>query len=349
MFKFQVVGSLVVFSKFFAAGDREAVLAAIPEGTRRVVFIDTPATRELVQIVWDLSMNKGCEVLVRDHHDEPKPTNPRAEAIADAAAKVRLILGENAVISDRRTNPACSSLIEVDEFAEEGTVIIADPDADGLTAAMKACGVVYPELDSDAAVLDGPRAEHTADRLSPLGLLLTRAMSALPAFDANRPQVSEDAKGKLFVDFVAVVQGDLDAKTRLEKAAEQYEAKVAESTRLAETVVDVLSGVAFVDCTSAAQFDLGVLAAAMDRRPGTVVTVQRKGIGPIAAKHGGVQYSMAVVKAHQAAINLQELLPSGFVSSPEAGVISNTSFLLHVSEAMWNETILPALAAKLSG
>ena len=57
---------------------------------------------------------------------------------------------------------------------------------------------------------------------------------------------------------------------------------------------------------------------------------------------------MAVIKAHQAEINLQELLPSGFVSSPESGIISNTTFLLHVSENVWKETVLPALCAKLT-
>ena len=56
----------------------------------------------------------------------------------------------------------------------------------------------------------------------------------------------------------------------------------------------------------------------------------------------------AVVKAEQAKINLQELLPTGFVSSPDTSIISNTTFLLHVSENVWNETVLPALKAKLA-
>ncbi len=86
----------------------------------------------------------------------------------------------------------------------------------------------------------------------------------------------------------------------------------------------------------------------MESRNGVKVTAQRKSQGPIAAKCGGVQYSLAVTKASQAEVNLQELLPAGFASSPEAGIISNTTFLLHVSESVWNETVLPALQSRFA-
>lgn len=71
-------------------------------------------------------------------------------------------------------------------------------------------------------------------------------------------------------------------------------------------------------------------------------------MGPIAAKHG-VQISLAVKPERQKEVNLQELLPAGFESSPDAGIISNTTFLLHVSEAKWKEVVLPALRAKFGG
>jgi hypothetical protein len=160
MFTLKIAGRTVLASKFFAAADREAVLAAIPEGTRRVVFIDTPATAELAPTIEAL-LGRGVECHVRDHHDEPTPANPRAKQIAEAAERIRTLCGGNAVISNRKANPACSGLIEVGQFAEEGTVIVADPDPDGLTASMKAAGVFYAELDSDADVLDGGRAGQT--------------------------------------------------------------------------------------------------------------------------------------------------------------------------------------------
>lgn len=347
MFQIKIVGVPVIMSKFFAVSDRDAVLAAIKATSAfRVVFIDTPATRELVATISTLE-DEGYVVFVRDHHDAPARSNPREVEIADAADRIRELIGSDAIISDRKTNPACSGLIDVGEFAGEDTVIVADPDPDGLTASMKAVGIVYDGMDADADVLDGGRAGQTADRLTTNAYLFTRSMATLPVFDANRPQISEDAKAKLFTDFVSMVQGDADAKTRLEKGVEVYEAGVQEAERLTTTVVDLLPGLAFVDLMTSPRFDLGTLAAKMEARPGTKVTVQKKGQGPIAAKCGGVQYSLAVVKAEQANINLQSLLPAGFTSSPEAGIISNTSFLLHVSKTVWTDVVLPALRAWL--
>lgn len=348
MLALHISGTPVLMAKFFGAADREAVLAAIPAGTRRVVFIDTPATAELAPTIEAL-LGRGVEVHVRDHHDEPTPGNPRAEQIKAAAQHIRELVGSNAVISDRKSNPGCSGLIEAGQFAGEGTVIVADPDPDGLTAAMKACGLTYPELDADADVLDGGRAGQTADKLSPNAFLLVRAMSALPPFDAARPDVSEKAKAELFSSFVAVIEGNIEAKAKLEKGVEAYETGVKEAERLALLVTDILPGVAHIDVTGSPRFDMGTLAAKMEGHPGCKVTVQRKAQGPIAGKHGGIQISLAVAKNHQKEVNLQELLPSGFTSSPEAGIISNTTFLLHVSEGVWNETVLPALTAKFGG
>ncbi len=45
MFSLKINDLLVLASKFFAAADREVVLAAIPEGTGRVVFVDTGVAR----------------------------------------------------------------------------------------------------------------------------------------------------------------------------------------------------------------------------------------------------------------------------------------------------------------
>lgn len=349
MFTLHISGTPVVLSKFFSAADRESVLAAVrAHSPRRVVFIDTPATVELVATVEALKAD-GVEIHVRDHHDAPERSNPREIAIADAAGKVRELAGGNAVISNRKANPACSSLIEVGQFVGEGTVIVADPDPDGLTASMKALGVVYDGIDTDAAVLDGAHSEQTAERLTPIALLLVKGMVTLPPFNPERPAVSEEAKGKLFAEFVAAATGDDTALKSLGRKVETYEAGVREAEAIAATATQPISGVVMVDAVGKPRHDLATLSAKMEAQPGCRVTVIRKDNGPIAGKHGGVQISLAVAKAHQAAVNLQDLLPSGFTSSPEAGIISNTTFLLHVSEKVWNETVLPALTTKFGG
>jgi len=347
MFKLDIAGVKVIFSKFFAVGDREAVLAAIPQGTRRVVFIDTPATPHLVATVESL-VSMEIEAVVRDHHNVSNPRNSREQEIHDAANHVRELIGGNATISNRQAHPACSGLIKVGEFADEGTVIVADPDPDGLTAAMKAVGVTYPELGSDAAVLDGPRAGQSAETLSPAAWTFVQAMATLPPFNSERPAISEEAKGKLFSEFAAAATGDTAALDSLNRKVEAYEAGVREAEAIATTATESVTGVVLVDTVGKHRLDLATLAAKMEALPGCKVTVVRKDNGPIAAKHGGMQFSLAVIKAHQAEVNLQELLAPGFVSSPEAGIISNTTFLLHVSEAVWQEMVLPALKAKFA-
>jgi hypothetical protein len=346
MFNIEINGTTVNFTKFFSTADQDNVLAAV-EGAARVVFIDTPSTPHLVATIETL-ISRGIVVVVRDHHDVPDPRNPREQEIADAANEVRSLVGSNATISDRVTQAACSGLIEVGEFNGEGTVIVADPDPDGLTAAMKALGVVYDGLDADAAVLDGARSEQTADRLTPIALLLVKGMATLPPFNAARPQVSEEAKGKLFAEFAAASGGDTAALESLGRKVEAYEAGVKEAEVLAATATQPTAGVVMVDSVGKPRHDLTTLTQRLEAIAGAKVTVVRKDNGPIAAKHGGVQISMAVVKAHQADINLQELLASGFVSSPEAGIISNTTFLLHVSQEVWDTQVLPALCDRFA-
>lgn len=347
MFSITIGNTPVNFTKFFGATDRDNVLAAIAESTKRVVFIDTPSTAHLVATIESL-ISRGIEVVVRDHHDVPSPRNPREQEIHDAAARTRELVGSNAVISDRATHPACSTLIEVGEFNGEGTVIVADPDPDGLTAAMKALGIVYDGIDADAAVLDGARSEQTAERLTPIALLLVKGMATLPPFNAERPQVSEEAKGKLFAEFATAADGDAAALESLGCKVEAYETGVRVAEALAAKATQPVSGVVMVDAVGKPRHDLTTLTQRLEAIAGAKVTVVRKDNGPIAPKHGGVQISLAVIKAFQAEVNLQELLDPGFISSPESGIISNTTFLLHVSESVWNETILPALGARFA-
>lgn len=345
--KFEIAKNTAIFTKFFSENDKEAVLSSIPEGTKKVVCIDTPSTPHLLALVQEL-LNRGIEVEVRDHHDVLAPKNPREQEIADSAKSMRSLVGEKAVISDREANPACSSLIAVGEFASEGVVIIADPDPDGLLGTMKGLGIVYETLDKDASILDGPRSAQTAENLSQDAFLFVRAMSTLPPFDANRPQISTSAKARLFSDFVSTISGNEEARQNLTSKVVEYEEQVKVANQLVETAEEVTKGVVLVDTVGKPRFNLTTLSNKLEAKPGCMVTVTRKDNGPIAAKHGGIQYSLAVAKNHKDQLNLQDLLPEGFTSSPEEGIISNTSFLLHVNEETWNNAVLPALKAKLS-
>jgi len=210
----------VFFSKFFSEKDTQDVLAVMPEGSRRVLFVDTTATPNLVAAIKELQQ-KGIEVVYVDHHYPESPQNSREIEIAAATRKVVQLVGASAIISSRERAPACSQLIRPGEYA--GVDVIMDPDPDGLTAAMKALGILYPELDSDAAVLDNPCAEQTEERLSSLAALLVRGLVTLPPFNPKKPKVFEEAKGALFTYFVTAVQGNGKARVDLETKISEKE------------------------------------------------------------------------------------------------------------------------------
>ncbi len=335
------------FSKFFSEHDKQSTLWALRHA-ERVVFIDTPPTKVLVETIEALQ-GKGVEVYVRDHHDvSGEPRTDRDREIRKSANRIRTLLGENAVVSNRSTNPACSSLIREGEFNRKGTVIVADADLDGLTAAMKASGTIFSTLDHDAAVLDGPLSGQSKDTLSPNVYLLTQAMGALPQFDPNNPEIAEEAKTQLFSDFVALCGGDTEARERLEKAVSVYASRVQEAWRLVEDTREVHTGIFLVDTRKSKGWDGATFAKAIENKLEAKVTVLVKASGAIASRHNGVQYQLVVSRAFQDKINLQQCLPEKYVSSPESGIISNTTFILNVSEGVYISEVFPRLKMLLS-
>ncbi|HMO23726.1 MAG TPA: hypothetical protein PKC98_22405, partial [Candidatus Melainabacteria bacterium] len=89
-------------------------------------------------------------------------------------------------------------------------------------------------------------------------------------------------------------------------------------------------------------FDMGSLTELVEREPDNLILVLVKDRGPIAA-HFGVQYSLSVSRQAKDDIHLRRLLPENVVNDPTCGVISNVSFLLHVSEPVWRDYVLPGL------
>jgi hypothetical protein len=245
-------------------------------------------------------------------------------------------------VCTRSEAPACAVLIQTGEFA--GDIIVADADQDGLTAALKAIGVTYPELDADAAVLDGPVSGKTADRLSTTGFRLVRAWGALPAFGApNRDKVLVE----LVSAFTESVLGSEEARCKLDTLAGEYERKVEVAKTLAKRIKTLVPGVRALDVRGALAYDQPTLTGLLDE--GAKVTILMKGDGPI-AKVAGAQVSIARTKdGEKAGINLAELVPVSWARGPEAGVISNTQFLLHMSPERWEEFAPILLVAIVEG
>jgi len=348
MISFNLNGVPTLFIKGFSSADVELMLSFVRaaraknsqlDGPDTVLFIDTPITAPTVEAVHRLK-HEGYRVVFRDHHGiDGEPVNERDQQVAANSRRLRTLLKDDCTITVRRLHPACSTLVEIGEF-ENATAIIADPDPDGLTASMKAVGIYYPGLDEDAALLDGePASQVTGTHLSSL---LAKGVTILPSFDPKTPERREKALEDLFKKWVKAVQGDAQALRTLEEGEGAYDRAVKEAESLVSTAREVAPGVVLVDTVDAGLYDVGTLLAGLEKLPGCRVTVLRKGLGPIAAAHG-VQYSMAVAKAAQAEINLQLLLPADVKSDPKLGIISNVSFLLHVSEYVWQDVILPRL------
>lgn len=320
----------IFFAKAFNAGEGTALVAEIVSAVgdlagRRVVIIDHPPTAGLVPFIEALNA-AGAEVHLRDHHAD-------ADRDGSTVTRCREILGDRAAVSTRAADPACASLVSIGEFC--GDIVVADADQDGVTAALKAIGIHYPELESDAAVLDGPHTGKTKEALSSLGFSFVRAWGAIPAFGApNRDKVFAD----VVAAFAAAASGDASGSETLDRLAAEYEWKVGNAKALAAKAELIAPTVRFVDASGSLDFDPPTLASELDR--GVSVSARKVSTGPIAGKPGGfgAQVSLARTKqGGQAGVDLAKLVPSDWARGPEHGVISNTPFLLHLSPARWEE------------
>ncbi len=335
-----------LFIQAFTTPDAHTIIEFVREAnavssnfSNTILFIDTPATTPLVECVRKLKA-EGYRVVFRDHHGlEGEPKNSRDKQKSLAIAKLQAMLGQDCHVTLRELHPACSTLVSAGEF-KHALAIIADPDADGLTAAMKAAGIYYEGLDDDAARLDGePSLQVTGTEIS---RLLAKGVITLPSYDPQKPKEREQAQQQLFTRWVAAVQGDQNATTLLQEGVAAYDAAVEVARKLAERAREIAPGVTLVDVTESPIFDPATLLSILETDSLCKIAVLRKDKGPIAAIHE-IQYSLAVCKPHQSTVDLRQLLPPGAKNDLEEGVISNVSFLLHVNQAVWDEHVLPML------
>lgn len=310
---------------------------------QKVVFLDIPPTEALLGVIKGLK-KQGISVGVRDHHGVSNPTTPREKEIYAAAGEVMSLVTEDSVMTTRFDSPSCVDLVSLGEWARDyETLLVADADMDGVLTAMKAVGIGYEGIDSDGGLLDGPQSGMTVENgVSSLGMLLVKGWSTLPPFNRERPTVRQEALERLVLKFAEATRGEVVALDELKSLAVDYDAQLEAARNLAQSSIELYPGIWVTDTTSVKKrYNNGELSRILESKDGCKVTVTIKQDGPI-GKLFGLQYSLAVARQHQKDINLSVLVPEGTVSSPEAGCISNTSFLLHCSKEVWEE-ILPKL------
>ena len=339
-----------LFIQAFSREDVECILEFVRDANANsttfkstVLFIDTPASEYLVEAIKHLK-TEDFKVVFRDHHGvRGNPDNVRDEKKQKAAEKLMEVLKDDCLVTYRDVHPACSTLVEVGEF-KNALAIIADPDADGLTSAMKAAGVFYEGMDEDAALLDSePKLQVTGTEISQL---LAKGIATLPSYDPENPNQRERTLEELFANWVKAVSGDKNAREILESGVKNYELAVDCATLLAAKAKEVAPGVVLVDVTDSPVFDVGTISRLVEENPRSKILVLKKDKGPIAARHS-VQYSLSVNAPFKEEIDLRKYVPPQTVNDPASGVISNVSFLLHVSEEIWKDYVLPRLVSSM--
>jgi hypothetical protein len=365
MFVLQIGPIWVVFLKFLKEDDRIAAEMFVGVATQNrkmrgtVLLLDIPPTLSLFRFLQPLVADRHRVVLRCNKDVDGNPMNERQHQTRYAAEKIRRLLREGATISNSSAHPACSLMIAVGEFAD-AMVVIAHPNAGGLMAAMKAGGVVYKKrnggvaaFDNDAEILSAPRSQRPSDKkLSKLGVLLDDALASLPPFDSADPSSNDKNLVAVFGEFVAAVKGEGSALKALQERQRQYAAAVKESERIAQDLVWVGDSVVLVHAAltgphGVGRFDLPTLTARMASQPGVKVVVVQRANGPIAPKHGLVQYSVYVAKHARDEVNLEDMLPNDRTSFANGEIVCTSTTSLYVSQRLWEQQVLPALQRRL--
>jgi hypothetical protein len=340
-----------LFSKVFDLAIRVApvVKKFVDEanGLCAIHFIDIAATPDLVAIVENV-VAAGGNVVYWDHHVPKPPRTPKDQEYM--AALTRLVaLGAEGKAGSRDDFPGCVQLLAgaspAKAVAERGgkVLVVADQDFDGLLGAMALCGVRYPGLEEDAGILDGPRSSH--GQLTPLAKVGADALSALPLFNPQKPEVFQIAWEAWAALYVASAVGDSAAHNMLVGMAGEHAKAVSVAEGLS---LEYRSDNRLVYCAlppGNARIDLGTLARRMERSP-AMITALEKTMGPIVAAGHDRQISIAVVKPYQDRIDLRDAV-TGLPTGPKEGIISNVPFLLHVSPVIWMGQVYPWLMKKL--
>jgi hypothetical protein len=298
--------------------------------SKYVVFIDISPNRYLFEAVKHLTKG-GYEVTVITHHDfVGEPRNENERHLRATAEDLRGLLKDRARITNRQEFPSSLQLLKAGECRR--AVIIADGDADGLSAAMYGADVhSYNQLPADAALFDA--APERKLSVSPVGLLLIKSLALT---------VDEKQKREVFNSWLLASQGDDEARDSLEVRFPQWEATANQAAELARRAKDIFPGVFLADAVFKPRYDLNTLAQIFEQR-GASLFVVRQSFGPVAFATCDVNYRMHAIQSAPDRLDVQDLLPPGYDNSPKEGIMAHGSFLLWVSERIWQETILPAL------
>ena len=198
-------GATVLFVKFGVPGVALRALLAVRErSARRVVCLDTGVRPEFLMFV-AANVLDGREVHIRDHADViGKPEDADQKEIR-AAVELLCATVPRARYSNHGQHSACVQMVEVGEFSGhlQETVFVADTDADGMFAVLKAIGFMYDLMNADAASISGDRNQRTEALMTQRAWRLYIGLAAAPKFDPENPTARSYAKEQAISAYIA--------------------------------------------------------------------------------------------------------------------------------------------------
>ena len=285
------------------SAERSEIIAALPEAPR-AAFIDLAPTRDVLEFVSQLEEAAGVVVIAfYDHHLDPR----RSAEVANARELERK-LGKRAKIVARREAPSCPRLIEVGKWEKIGSnVVLFHADFDGFLGFLKGAGVLYPEMEDDADLLDGA---GNGRRLSAIGKLLADAHEFLVPYFSQDPAGHQREKQRVYQTLA-----DWIAEGLKPEAIKAFAEEVRQATDEAECLAHELAWLAkplpgrVVICNFLPYIRAG--------KPIAIPTWKReilRRFGPvllcsIGTGHLGEQVYIELPKAWQGQVDLRDFLP----------------------------------------
>lgn len=307
-------------------------LLEMANGHKRIMMIDLAATEAMQETIKELEKQGSEVVSYRDHHYSPDSNNPRDKETVLNAEKIKEELGSRAQFKTRESAPSCINLVELGEATRDKVdLILHHGDADGFMTYLKASGVHYEGMESDADILD---SRGDTSKLTEHAQLYKDALVSVPAFNRSRPDISNKAKQELEEEFANYIQSEFSeesAKPLKEKALSAAEQEKTTNELIEE--IDVVHDVfAMVNTTFIGdkKFDIKRLSDAMEKNSDIKINMIVKNFGPL-ARDGKNQISISRSK-NAGDMDLRDFIPEGIESGIENGIIFNTPFLVHIQE-----------------
>lgn len=172
------------------------ILPLMPKNTK-VAFLDLAPTAGIMELIHKLK-GKWDLIVYYDHHLD---SNKRQEN--QNILTIRKLFQATTIV-DRNQAPCCCQIVPRRSLNQIG-VIFFHADFDGLLSLMRGIGIPYPEMISDASIMDGGQR----GKLSEKGSLLANSKNLGPYFTID-PAGNQKTLERVFQTFLDLARGKLE-------------------------------------------------------------------------------------------------------------------------------------------